>query len=410
MNVLHINNTDLTGARFNGHDMQIELNKRGIPTKQIVMDKRGNNANTLKLINDFEEPALRNMCIEYETKTSVQSLVYPYGWRLLEHPEFKKADIVHYHLIHNRLLSLTSLPDLFRAKPSIYTIHDSWIFSGHCVHSLGCDKWKTGCGGCPDLNISFKMEKDNTNMMWNIKKETLSKQNFDIVVASQYMLKMVKESPITQNNQNIHLIPFGINLELFTQNRKREEVRKSFGIPPDSFVIFFRSDIWEFKGLDVIKNMLDILKPSKSVVLFTVGHNDLLTDYKEKYTIMQKGWVNNEELMAQFYCACDVFLMPSWAEAFGLMAIETMASSRPIIVMDGTSLPDVTFAPDCGISIKRGDAVAMKEAIERLMQNPDECKVRGQKGRELAEKHYRFEDYIDRHLKLYESILARGKD
>jgi len=276
MNVLHINNTDMSGARFNGHDMQIELNKRGYKSKQIVMEKSGYNENTIRLINDFEEPALHNMCIEYETMLSVQSLIYPYGWRLLEHPEFKKADIVHYHLIHNRFISLTSLPDLFKAKPSVFTIHDPWIFSGHCVYSLGCDKWKTGCGSCPDLNINFKMEKDNTSMMWNIKKEILSGLNFDIVVASQYMLRMVKDSPITQNNPNVHVIPFGINLDTFTQDIDREKVRKSFGIPPDSFVLFFRSDSSAFKGLDVIKRMLDILNPIKKVILlkfFTQAKN-----------------------------------------------------------------------------------------------------------------------------------------
>lgn len=411
MKIVHINNIDLPGKRFNGHDMQIELNKhkQGIFVKQFVMEKLGKNKNTISLVNDFEEPALRNMCIEHEIKTSIQSLVYPYGWRILKHPEFIKADIAHYHLIHNYFISLTCLPELFNSKPSVYTIHDPWIFSGHCIYSLECDKWKNGCGDCPDLNINIKMEKDNTNLMWNIKKDIFSKINYDIVVASEYMLKMAQESPITKNNPNIHYIPFGIDLKLFAQQRNREKIKKSLGIPPDSFILLFRADASRFKGLDVIKNMLDMLKPSKSVVLLTVGQDDLLLEYKSKYKIVQNGWVNDDELMAKLYCVCDVFLMPSWAEAFGLMAIEAMASSKPIIVMEGTSLPTVTFAPDCGISIKKGDSAAMTEAIERLMQNPDECKSRGQKGRKIAEKHYRFEDYISRHLKLYEDILSRNQ-
>jgi hypothetical protein len=131
--------------------MQIELNKRGISAKQFVMNKIGNDQNTIPLTRPFEEPFLRNSCIEVEKKLSLNAMIYPYGWRLLHHSEFRDSNIVHYHLIHNHLLSLTMFTLLTDAKPSVLTVHDPWIFSGHCIYSLGCDKWKVGCYNCPAL-------------------------------------------------------------------------------------------------------------------------------------------------------------------------------------------------------------------------------------------------------------------
>lgn len=62
-------------------------------------------------------------------------------------------DIIHIHNIHGYFLNYQILFDyLSRAgKPVIWTIHDCWLYTGHCYYytSAGCDRWKTGCGHCP---------------------------------------------------------------------------------------------------------------------------------------------------------------------------------------------------------------------------------------------------------------------
>ena len=409
MKIVHVNNVDLTGNRFNGHDMQAALNKRGIEAKQFVMDKLGNDSNTIPLTYPYEEPFLRNSCMKFEREQSIHALVYPYLWRLLKHPDFKSADVVHYHLLHNYFGSLAAFPAMTRKKPSVLTVHDPWIFSGHCVYSLDCERWKNGCGDCPRLDLIFPMETDNTARMWELKRQVFRDLDLDIVVASEYMLKLVRQSPITSHLENVHLIPFGIDTSLFTEEKDRDDIRKRLKIPKDNFVLFFRQDPSPYKGLSYLKNMLEQLPASKKITILTVGHQGLLAKYTRKFHMVEKGWINDDRTMADFYAACDVFLMPSTAEAFGLMAIEAMASARPVVVLEGTSLPGVTFAPECGIVIPREEDGALAETVQRLMQNPEECRRRGKLGRKLAERHYRFEDYIKRHIALYESILERNR-
>ena len=56
MRVLHVNNVDLLGNRFNGHDMQIALNKRGIAASQVVMERMGDDPHTIPLAAGPHEP------------------------------------------------------------------------------------------------------------------------------------------------------------------------------------------------------------------------------------------------------------------------------------------------------------------------------------------------------------------
>src|SRR3990172_5206778 len=63
--------------------------------------------------------------------------------------------ILHLHNLHGPKLyfDLRALPWLCRQFPVVMTLHDAWLVSGHCAHSLGCERWRAGCGLCPDLTI-----------------------------------------------------------------------------------------------------------------------------------------------------------------------------------------------------------------------------------------------------------------
>ena len=66
------------------------------------------------------------------------------------HPVFRAANVVHVHAHINYL----ALPAMVRRKPVALTLHDMWPFTGHCGYSYGCERWKTGCGSCPHLDVA----------------------------------------------------------------------------------------------------------------------------------------------------------------------------------------------------------------------------------------------------------------
>jgi glycosyltransferase involved in cell wall biosynthesis len=384
------------------------MNKLGYPTYQLVFSKEGDDPNTICFAPTPEEYAIREITLKLEERLSLHALLYTFGNNIKKSEYFINSDIVHCHLIHNHFFSLYDLPEISGQKKLVWTLHDPWALTGHCVHPLDCKKWQTGCIDCPNPERYFPLKDDNSSLLWEIKKDIYEKLDADIIVASRWMEKLVKKSPLTKHFSNLHVIPFGVNLDTFTHETSRELLRKQLGIEEDSFVMLFRPQPALYKGFDVILNMLNVLQPTKPVVLLVVGHGEIQPENKMKYKTIETGWVNDERRMAELYCISDVLLMPSRAESFGMMAIEAMASGRPVIVMEGTALPDVTFAPECGICISEDNAVQeLKVTLERLMQDPEECRIRGEKGRALVEKHYRFEDYVNRHIKLYSEILER---
>ena len=411
MKILEINNTDIPGKRFNGYDLIEMINSKTNHTaKQMVLYKMSSNDNVIDLIPNEATKKVMNIINDHKQKDSLQMFYVPFAYKIMDHPDFKDADLVHYHLIHNNIVSLTSLPKLFSAKKSIWTIHDPWAITGHCIYPRDCKKYQEGCKGCEHLDYVFPLENDNSNFLWETKKIIYEKiKDVDIVVASRYMEKLIKGSKLMSCFKNIHYIPFGIDLNKFVEfdSIKRKEVRQKYGFEDDEIVLFFRAQDTGVKGIEYIREALSKLKTKKKVSILTCNDVGLLEKLKNKYKINEIGWVSGDDQMIELYNACDIFLMPSTAEAFGLMAIEAMACGKPVVVFENTSLSEVAFVPKCGLAAKWCDADSLKDKILYLIDNEKERIERGKLSRELAEKNYDIEDYHKNILKLYEEVANR---
>lgn len=408
--ILEVNNIDLIGRRFNGYDLMLMLNNdRKFCAKQIVIHKLSDKKNVYKFFDSNKYIYVVNKLEEFEKKElsihSHLSLTTPI---LINHDIYKKADIMHYHLIHNTKLSLFSLIEMCSQKKSILTFHDPWFLTGRCVHFQNCDKWLTGCIDCPSLNTLFEFKEDNCNEMWKLKKMIYQNINLDIIVTSKWMLDLVKKSPLTKHFKNIHFIPFGINLNLFNEEIPSDEAKKRFGIDKNDFVLFFRSQM-AFKGTEYIIEALKDLTIKKKIIIITCSEKGILGALYDKYHIIELGHIDTEELIYA-YRACDIFLMPSIGESFGLMAIEAMACGKPIIVFDNTALPSVTFAPECGVLVENKNSLKLREAIAWLIDDDNERIRRGKLSRQLAEKYYNENVYNQAILNLYTEIYNRKKN
>ncbi|MDO9538339.1 MAG: glycosyltransferase, partial [Thermoplasmata archaeon] len=224
-----------------------------------------------------------------------------------------------------------------------------------------------------------------------------------IIVASKWMLNMAKQSPLLSKFR-LHHIPFGLDLNVF-HPMDTEKAKSAFGIRPGSIVLAFRAISSEYKGLTFIKECLRKLNSKQPVCLLTINERGLLDEFRDRYQIIDLGWVE-EDLLPTVYNSCDIFLMPSTAEAFGVSAIEAMACGKPVITFDGTSLPDVIFAPKCGIAVPQGEINGLKQAVEWLIDNPKARQEMGDSALEIASKNYKLETFMDRIMELYQEVIV----
>lgn len=404
LNILQINYSDLKGRIYNGYDLHLSLNQSGIKSKQLVADKLSNDESVVCVKKNF----ISHSKMKYvEEKFSIRDILYPYGLEISDMDCYAASDIVHYHLLYNNFISLLDLPMLMNKKTSVWTIHDPWIVTGNCIYPLECSRWKIGCGKCKNLDNMghrfLEMHEDNTEQMWQLKKYILSRINPTIVISSEFMRNYITKSPLTRHFTDIVKIPFGIKL---TQNKEqnRSKMRKRFALTDETFLIGFRSEANDIKGCSLLYEALKYISKKEKVTLITVGSGAIPEYIKEKYKIIELGWVNDEKIMKQFFCSCDLFVMPSLAESFGLMAIEAMSAGVPVVCFQGTVVEELIQAPRCGLAVEYKSIGGLTQALEYMMQNKDIAIRKGEAGRELVSREYTYEKYVDRHIQLYERL------
>jgi glycosyltransferase involved in cell wall biosynthesis len=403
---VQINYSDTIGGKFNGYEMHLKMRKRGFDSYQLVYRRDSDDDSTYYWSDPSYQAVLYPVIEKVENQHNIRSLFSPFPYDILANKLFLDAEIVHYHIIHHPAFNLNMLPLMTRLKPSVWSLHDPWALTGHCVHPYECRKYETGCGECPQLDSPYAISSDNSALSFSIKKDIIQRCNVSIIVATSWMKEKVENSPITKGLP-VYLVPFGLDLNVFNQKDKKS-AKRNLGIDEESFVIMFRSTNDVFKGCDMVKDALRSLKVPKKATLITVDSKGLVQELSGKYNVLEYGWISNDNFLADLYNASDIFLMPSRAEAFGLMAAEAMCCGTMVLGIEGTALPGVINAPYCGIATE-GDSIAFSKELQRLLDKPDEVASRGIRSYEFAKANYDLEKYIDRIIFIYQEVIKNHK-
>ena len=405
VNVLQVSAVDLIGAQVNGYMLHQWLAAQKHGSKMLVSTKKSDDENVRAVGSRLRRGLGRGDSLMGTTA------VLPFLTRsLVTDPWVQSADVVNLQLIHAApLISLLELPRLSRAKRVVLSVHDMFFMTGHCVYALECDRWLTGCGHCPDLDRPVRVPVDITALNWKLKNAVFKRSKIDVVVGSSWQEQRVRQSPILDRFR-CHLIPYGVNTKVFRPINKIE-ARRKLGLPEDAQVIAFRISRFpgNYKGSEYIEEALRRFQPRRKTVLVTFEAVGGMEDLRDKYIFHEMGWLVDSDMIALGLQAADIFLMPSKAEAFGLMAIESMACGTPAIVFDGTALPDTIGGSDCGAIVTQGDVDAYVNAMERCLDNPDQLASYRRNGLQHVTAKHGFDDYARRYLELYQELAKEDR-
>jgi glycosyltransferase involved in cell wall biosynthesis len=406
--VLNVSNGDVVGGRFNNYRLWHELKENGIDSRHLVWRPRARDHRITPMLPYPGSRILTWLVGKAEYALSLQSVLHLQSFFLPAHRAFRACDVVHYHIIHDGYFSLLALPFLTSRKPSVWTFHDPWPMTGHCIYPLDCERWMTGCGNCPGLERPFAMRRDRTHRQFALKQRLYTRIDAEIVVASPWMCRMMERSPLGRSWRR-HVIPFGIDIGRFRPLPKAP-ARQRLGIVGDAAVICCRTVDTPFKGLLHLIEAVEKIHPSRPLCIIALDQVGLIERLRERHQVIDLGWTDDENRMLDAYAASDFFVMPSTAEAFGMMAIESMACGRPVLSFDGTALPEITFAPEAGLAVPLRDSDALASAMTRWIDDPAEVDRRGKRSRELAVEHYDGRLHARRMADLYRSVHDRHRN
>ena len=400
---LQIGENDLIGGKFNGHDLHLYLNKLGIDSSHLIAADKDSDDDKTFIIDPKFRWIMRDADKHYNLVAGTHTLPFDIMYNKL----FLKSDVIHLHLINNYMFNVNLLPLFTSLKPTVWTLHDPWALSGRCIHHFDCDRWKIGCGDCPTFSDThYKFTQDTTAFNWEMKRIAFQNSQLTLIVASKWMQNLVKQSPFFKHCE-VNLVPFGINQEIF-KPESAEKVRVELGIDQDSVVIMCRMQDCDFKGGEIIKEMLRKFKSDKKITIITVSKEGLLSEFEGKFILKEYGWVKDDKFLAKLYQACDIFLMPSKVESFGMMAIEAMSCKKPVVVLEGTALPDTVNAPEVGIKCAR-NADALLKVTKDLVNDVDFRNNRAELSYQYALKEYGLDNYVKKIIKVYDSAIKSHK-
>ena len=155
------------------------------------------------------------------------------GTRQLLELSGERPQVVHAHNLHGGYFDLRQLPWLSREVPLILTLHDAWLLSGHCAHSLACERWRTGCGRCPDLTIYPAIRRDATAYNWRRKRAIFAHSRLFVATPSRWLMRKVDESILAPAVQEARVIPNGVDLSVFRPaDRRRARAASAWSRPP----------------------------------------------------------------------------------------------------------------------------------------------------------------------------------
>ncbi len=153
-----------------------------------------------------------------------------------------RPDIVHCHNLHGGYFDLRALSSLGRQVPTVLTLHDAWLLSGHCAHSFDCERWKTGCGQCPDLAIDPAIRRDATAENWARKQDIFKKSRLYVATPCRWLLGKVEQSMLAPAIEEARVIPNGVDLSVFQPADKRV-VRAALGLSPDAAIVLLTTGV-----------------------------------------------------------------------------------------------------------------------------------------------------------------------
>ena len=303
-----------------------------------------------------------------------------------------KPDILHFHNLHN---SYINLPMLFHYVKKhhirvIWTFHDCWPFTGHCPYFTlaGCDKWKTGCGGCPQLTVYPPSRTDTTRWLWEKKKMWFTGvKDLTIVTPSQWLASLVKQSFLAE--YPVRVINNGIDLEVF--NPTESDFREKYGINQERLLILGIAFDWgKRKGLDVFFYLSEHLDHRYQIVL--VG-TDANIDKELPKNIISIHRTHDQRELAAIYSAADVFVNPTREDNFPTVNIESLACGTPVITFATGGSPEI-IDDNSGRIIKCDDKEGLLQEVVRVCMDRERFKQSCISRAMLYEQNERFDDYV----------------
>lgn len=207
--------------------------------------------------------------------------------------------------------------------------------------------------------------------------------------------------------EKLFRVPYAVDNAYFQQPKDPEllnQIRKELGLDSKRPVILYASKFIHRKcPEDLLRAYFELSEDGKSEpnpYLLFVGDGELrvevevLAQTKNWHSIQFLGFKNQSEL-GLLYALCDVFVLPSVLEPWGLVVNEVMNAGKAVIVTDQVGCaPDLVKNGENGFVVPAHNIAALAEALTQATSDPERCRAMGRKSLDIINR-WSFEEDVD---------------
>ncbi len=303
-----------------------------------------------------------------------------------------RPDIVHFHWM-NGVGRLKDFREIFPSSSFFLTLHDMNPFTGVCHYSLGCDKYTSGCAGCPAVKsplrpfvkqhlASKKREPNGVGPIHLISPSEWLKDCVGQSILSEAATVSVIRNPLRDVPENLPVA-----------NRRKD--------PLVRFLIVAADLDDPIKGVDEAVEACGSA-PGDNWELRLIGKRT--NKFSEDSRIRFLGPLESQDLEREFSDA-DAIIIPSLEDNAPLVFGEATAHGIFPIVRKTSGLPELVTAMGHGALFKEPDELRAElgrfVAVSASVKNRMRLEIAGR-----AQKEFGPLVIAQRHLDLYTSVLA----
>jgi glycosyltransferase involved in cell wall biosynthesis len=349
----------------------------------------------------------------------IEDFHHPGTWKLLELFD-QRPDLVHCHNLHGPYdwnlmragyFDLSALPWLCREVPVLLTLHDAWLLSGHCAHSFDCQRWRTGCGKCPDLTIYPSIARDATAKNWLRKQGIFAQCRLYVATPSEWLMDKVRQSILAPAILESRVIHNGVDRRVFCPG-DRKAARDRLGLPTEPLMLLtaataLRANVWkDYATLEKAVRLLSASEPERAIILVGLG-SDSPVQRQGRLEIRFVPFVTDPREVAAYHQAADVFVHAARADTFPTAVLEALSSGRPVVASAIGGIPEQIVSGKTGLLAPPGDAVALAAALGTLAGDAELRRAMGAAAAADAAVRFDEREMFRQYCQWYEDIHAQ---
>ena len=200
-------------------------------------------------------------------------------------------------------------------------------------------------------------------------------------------------------------IPPGIDLERFNAEVDGSGIRKQYSKNNEKLILTAcRLD--PRKDISTLVFAASIVCGQDPHIKFIIAGDGIEREKIERQIkdlgLSDKVKIIRKTVTPEYYRACDIFVLPSLYEGFGIVFLEAMASGIPIISTTAPAIPEVVGESGVLVPPRKPDLLA-----EKILQVINDDKLREklrEKGFERVKK-YDWDGIVVEYEKAYESVI-----